>query len=31
MEQPMFDDLRARGVAMREVTRDAHRILVARP
>ena len=31
MEKPMFDELQAQGVAMREVSRDAHRVLVARP
>jgi 4-amino-4-deoxy-L-arabinose transferase-like glycosyltransferase len=30
METPMFDDLRARGVPMREIARDLHRVLVAR-
>jgi hypothetical protein len=30
METTMFDDLKSRGVPMREVTRDVHRVLVAR-
>ena len=30
MEPSMFDDLKNRGVPLREVTRDAHRILAAR-
>jgi 4-amino-4-deoxy-L-arabinose transferase-like glycosyltransferase len=30
MEPDMFNDLRGRGVPLREVTRDAHRILAAR-
>jgi len=30
MERTMFDDLKTRGVPMREIARDVHRILVAR-
>jgi hypothetical protein len=30
MDATMFDDLRSRGVPMRELARDLHRILVAR-
>jgi 4-amino-4-deoxy-L-arabinose transferase-like glycosyltransferase len=30
MERRMFDDLKGRGVAMREIARDVHRVLVAR-
>lgn len=30
MEKSMFDDLQARGVPMREIARDPHRVLVAR-
>ncbi len=30
MERPMFDDLKRRGAPMREVSRDARRVLVAR-
>jgi 4-amino-4-deoxy-L-arabinose transferase-like glycosyltransferase len=30
MEKSMFDDLKARGVPMREIVRDVHRVLVAR-
>jgi 4-amino-4-deoxy-L-arabinose transferase-like glycosyltransferase len=30
MEKRMFDDLKGRGVAMREIARDVHRVLVAR-
>ena len=30
MEKPMFDELMRRGVPMREVARDAGRVLVAR-
>lgn len=30
MERPLFDDLSARGVPMREMARDLHRVLVAR-
>jgi Aminoarabinose transferase C-terminal domain len=30
MEKSMFDDLEGRGVPMREVARDVHRVLVAR-
>jgi hypothetical protein len=31
MEKSMFDDLESRGVSMREIARDVHRVLVARP
>ena len=30
MESPMFDDLKRRGVPMREIARDVRRVLVAR-
>ena len=30
MEKSMFDDLKSRGVPMREIARDMHRVLVAR-
>jgi hypothetical protein len=30
MEKPMFDELKRRGVPMREVARDAGRVLAAR-
>jgi 4-amino-4-deoxy-L-arabinose transferase-like glycosyltransferase len=30
MERTMFDDLKTRGVPMREIARDVHRVLVAR-
>jgi 4-amino-4-deoxy-L-arabinose transferase-like glycosyltransferase len=30
MEIPMFEDLKGRGVPMREIARDVHRVLVAR-
>jgi 4-amino-4-deoxy-L-arabinose transferase-like glycosyltransferase len=30
MEKSMFDDLESRGVSMREIARDVHRVLVAR-
>jgi len=30
MEITMFDDLESRGVPMREVARDVHRVVVAR-
>jgi hypothetical protein len=30
MEKGMFDDLKERGVPMREIARDVHRVLVAR-
>jgi len=31
MEQEMFDDLKSRGVPLRELARDVHRVLAARP
>ncbi len=30
MEIPMFDDFKSRGVPMREIARDVHRVLVTR-
>jgi hypothetical protein len=30
MEKSMFDDLKTRGLPMREIARDIHRVLVAR-
>ncbi len=30
MERDMFDDLKRRGVPLRELSRDVHRVLAAR-